>query len=109
LLDVYAKCIVSDVSVPLTILGLLKRVPSHGYDLKRDYDAYFGRGRMQELTELRRDGALVDALLADHALFHLTADLRWIDNTSARLADLAALVNQGKMSGRVVSAARAAG
>ena len=172
------------MSVPLTLLGLLEREPSHGYDLKRDYDTYFGRGkqlpfgqvyatlgrlardgkvaggeaepgegpdrkrysitdagrvevdawladpvqpephlqtilfakvtlalmlgkpaaayldrqraahirRMQELTEVRRNGALVDALLADHALFHLEADLRWIDLTSARLAELAAVV-----------------
>ena len=29
-----------DVSVPLTLLGLLEREPSHGYDLKRDYDAF---------------------------------------------------------------------
>jgi hypothetical protein len=36
---------------------------------------------------------LVDVLLADHALFHLEADLRWIDLTSARLAELAAVVN----------------
>lgn len=169
----------------MTLLGLLERAPSHGYDLKRDYDAYFGRGRqlpfgqvystlgrlardgkvaggdaepgegpdrktysitdagraeldawladpvepephlqtilfakvtlalmlgkpaaeyldrqrsshirrMQELTRLRRDGALVDVLLADHALFHLEADLRWIDLTSARLTELAAVVN----------------
>jgi DNA-binding PadR family transcriptional regulator len=176
------------VSVPLTLLGLLEREPSHGYDLKRDYDAYFGRGkqlpfgqvystlgrlardgkvvggeaepgegpdrkrysitdagraevdewlaepiepephlqttlfakvtlalmlgkpaeayldrqraahirRMHELTELRRGGALVDMLLADHALFHLEADLRWIDLASARLAELAAVVNQGE-------------
>lgn len=173
------------MSVPLTLLGLLERAPSHGYDLKRDYDAYFGRGRqlpfgqvystlgrlardgkvaggdaepgegpdrktysitdagraeldawladpvepephlqtilfakvtlalmlgkpaaeyldrqrsshirrMQELTRVRRDGALVDVLLADHALFHLEADLRWIDLTSARLTELAAVVN----------------
>ena len=33
------------MSVPLTLLGLLEREPSHGYDLKRDYDAYFGRGK----------------------------------------------------------------
>jgi DNA-binding PadR family transcriptional regulator len=176
------------MSVPLTLLGLLEREPSHGYDLKRDYDTYFGRGRqlpfgqvystlgrlardgkvaggeaepgdgpdrkryaitdagraevdawladpvepephlqtilfakvalalmlgkpaeayldrqraahirrMQELTALRRNGALVDVLLADHALFHLEADLRWIDLTSARLTDLAAVVNQGE-------------
>jgi DNA-binding PadR family transcriptional regulator len=172
------------VTVPLTLLGLLEREPSHGYDLKRDYDAYFGRGkqlpfgqvyatlgrlardgkviaggaepgdgpdrkryaitsagrhevdawlaepvepephlqtvlfakvtlalmlgksaaayldtqrvthirRMQDLTEIRRRAPLVDALLADHALFHLEADLRWIDLTSARLADLAEAV-----------------
>jgi DNA-binding PadR family transcriptional regulator len=175
------------VSVPLTLLGLLEREPSHGYDLKRDYDAFFGRGkqlpfgqvyatlgrlardgkvtageaepgegpdrkryaitemgrtevdewltepvepephlqtvlfakvtlalmlgkpaeryldtqraahirRMQELTELRRSGDhLVDRLLADHALFHLEADLRWIDLTSARLAELAEAVRK---------------
>jgi DNA-binding PadR family transcriptional regulator len=167
--------------VPLTLLGLLEREPSHGYDLKRDYDAYFGRGkplpfgqvyatlgrlardgmvmggesepgagpdrkryaitdqgmaeveawlaepvepephlqtalfakvtlalmlgrpaeryldsqrsahlqRMRELTELRRTGGVVDALLADHGLFHLEADLRWIDLTAARLSILA--------------------
>jgi DNA-binding PadR family transcriptional regulator len=172
------------MSVPLTLLGLLEREPSHGYDLKRDYDAFFGRGkplpygqvystlgrlardgkvvageaepgdgperkryvitetgatefetwlqepvapepnlqsvlfskavlalmlgrdaeqyldtqraahlrRMRELTELRRAGALVDALLADHGLFHLEADLRWIDLTVARLDALAAEV-----------------
>ncbi len=185
---VCTQCIFARVSVPLTLLGLLEREPSHGYDLKRDYDSYFGRGkqlpfgqvystlgrlardgkvvggeaepgdgpdrkryaitdtgraevdawladpvepephlqtilfakvtlalmlgkpaeayldrqrsahirRMQELTELRRNGALVDVLLADHALFHLEADLRWIDLTSARLTDLAAVVNQGE-------------
>ncbi|MFI6156803.1 PadR family transcriptional regulator [Kitasatospora sp. NPDC051170] len=172
------------MSVPLTLLGLLEREPSHGYDLKRDYDAFFGRGkplpygqvystlgrlardgkvmaaeaepgdgpdrkryvitetgatefetwltepvapeptlqsilftkvvlalmlgrdaqeyldtqraahlrRMRELTELRRSGPLVDALLADHGLFHLDADLRWIDLTTARLDALAAEV-----------------
>jgi DNA-binding PadR family transcriptional regulator len=172
------------MSVPLTLLGLLEREPSHGYDLKRDYDTYFGRGRplpfgqvyatlsrlardgkvvisevepgegperkryvitelgvtevdawltepvqaephlqtvlfakvvlalmlgrpaeeyldtqrgahlrrMQELTEIRRSGDLVDALLADHGLFHLEADLRWIDVTAARLESLAEMV-----------------
>jgi DNA-binding PadR family transcriptional regulator len=180
--DVYTECIVPNVSVPLTLLGLLEREPSHGYDLKRDYDTYFGHGRqlpfgqvyatlgrlardgkvvagdaepgdgpdrkrysitdtgraevdawlgdpiepephlqtilfakvmlalmlgkpaeayldrqrsahirrMQQLTELKRTGSMIDVLLADHALFHLEADLRWIDLTSARLAELAA-------------------
>jgi len=166
--------------VPVTLLGLLEREPSHGYDLKRDYDALFGRGRplpfgqvyatlarlardgkvvvgptepgagpdrkryaitdegvaeveawlaetvepephlqtilfakvtlalvlgrpaeryldaqraahlqrMRVLTELRRTGSTVDALLADYGLFHLEADLRWIDITAARLQPL---------------------
>jgi DNA-binding PadR family transcriptional regulator len=33
------------VTVPLTLLGLLEREPSHGYELNRDYDTYFGRGK----------------------------------------------------------------
>lgn len=174
------------MTVPLTLLGLLEREPSHGYDLKRDYDVFFGRGkplpfgqvystlarlardgkvvmgesepgsgpdrkryviteqgatevrvwlsepvepephlqtvlfakvvlalmldrsaegyldtqraahlqRMRELTELRRSGGVVDALLADHGLFHLEADLRWIDLTSARLGALADMVKR---------------
>jgi DNA-binding PadR family transcriptional regulator len=169
------------MTVPLTLLGLLEREPSHGYDLKRDYDAFFGREkplpygqvyatlgrlardgkvavgeveagagpdrkryvitpegvsevetwlrepvapephlqtvlftkvvlalisgrpaaeyldtqraahlqRMRELTETRRTGGTVEALLADHGLFHLEADLRWIDLTAARLTQLA--------------------
>jgi DNA-binding PadR family transcriptional regulator len=175
------------MTVPLTLLGLLEREPSHGYDLKRDYDLFFGRGkplpfgqvystlarlardgkvsagdpepgagperkryviteqgvtevqawlaepvepephlqtvlfakvvlalmtdrpaevyldtqraahlqRMRELTELKRTGSagnIVDALLADHGLFHLEADLRWIDLTTARLEALAKVV-----------------
>jgi len=45
--------------------------------------------RRKELTELRRTGSVTDALLADYGLFHLEADLRWIDITEARLAALA--------------------
>ncbi|MGC2168422.1 MAG: PadR family transcriptional regulator [Acidimicrobiales bacterium] len=168
------------MSVPFALLGLLEREPSYGYDLKRDYDAFFGRGkplhfgqvystlarlardgkvavvdiepgegpdrkryditqmgkvevdrwlrepvkpdpdlqtvlfvkvvlalmlgqsaetyldeqraahieRMRELTQLKRSTDLVDSLLADHGLFHLEADLRWIDTTAARLGAL---------------------
>src|SRR3954452_5272736 len=54
------------MSVPLTLLGLLEREPSHGYDLKRDYDAFFGRGRplpfgqlYATLGRLARDGKVV--------------------------------------------------
>jgi len=44
--------------------------------------------KMRELTEVRRKGDLAESLQADYALFHLEADLRWIDLTSARLEAL---------------------
>jgi len=44
--------------------------------------------RMRELTAQRRAGGLGQALLADYALFHLEADLRWIDITESRLDQL---------------------
>lgn len=44
--------------------------------------------RMRELTNQRRSGDLANMLQADYALFHLEADLRWIDVTSARLETL---------------------
>lgn len=44
--------------------------------------------RMRELTKLRRTGDLAEALQADYALFHLEADLRWLDVTAARLETL---------------------
>jgi DNA-binding PadR family transcriptional regulator len=51
------------MSVPLTLLGLLDRQPRHGYDLKRDYDAFFGRDKplpfgqvYATLGRLARDG-----------------------------------------------------
>ncbi len=174
------------MSVPLTMLGLLEREPSHGYELKRDYDTYFGRdrplpfgqvyatlgrlardgkviagqaepgagperkryvitpagatevqawlaepaepephlqtvlftkvvlalmlgrpadryldaqraahlARMRELTELKHTGGLLDVLRADYGLFHLEADLRWIEATAARLDALATEVHR---------------
>lgn len=44
--------------------------------------------RMRELTGQRRQSALAEVLLIDHAIFHLEADLRWIELTSSRLARL---------------------
>ena len=48
--------------------------------------------RMRQLTELRRTGGSLDGLLADHGLFHLEADLRWIDLTEARLDAIATAI-----------------
>ncbi len=44
--------------------------------------------RMRQLTNQRREVSLPDKLLIDHALFHLEADLRWIELTSSRLSKL---------------------
>jgi Transcriptional regulator PadR-like family len=48
------------------LLGLLEREPGHGYDIKRDYDTYFGRGRplpygqaYATLSRLARDGKAI--------------------------------------------------
>ena len=44
---------------------------------------------MRALTERKRRGDLADRLICDHALFHLEADLRWLELTAARLDRLA--------------------
>lgn len=51
---------------------------------------------MRELTRTRREGDLAQSLQADYALFHLEADLRWIDVTVARMQ---ALTNEIQMRG----------
>jgi DNA-binding PadR family transcriptional regulator len=43
---------------------------------------------MRELTRRKAGGDLADALICDHALFHLEADLRWLELTAARLDQL---------------------
>lgn len=47
---------------------------------------------MRELTRRKTEGDLADQLVCDHALFHLEADLRWLELTAARLDQLAASV-----------------
>jgi DNA-binding PadR family transcriptional regulator len=44
---------------------------------------------MRELTRRKSAGDLADQLICDHALFHLEADLRWLELTAARLDRLA--------------------
>ncbi|RLL68712.1 PadR family transcriptional regulator [Streptomyces sp. Z26] len=44
---------------------------------------------MRDLTRRKKDGDLADQLICDHALFHLEADLRWLELTAARLDKLA--------------------
>ena len=40
---------------------------------------------MREFTRRKRHGDLADQLICDHVLFHLEADLRWLELTAARL------------------------
>jgi DNA-binding PadR family transcriptional regulator len=43
---------------------------------------------MRELTRRKAGGDLADQLICDHALFHLEADLRWLELTAARIDEL---------------------
>ena len=43
----------------------------------------------ERLTALKHEGGTLDTYLANYGLFHLEADLRWIDMTAARLDALA--------------------
>jgi DNA-binding PadR family transcriptional regulator len=50
---------------------------------------------MRTLTARKREGDLADQLICDHALFHLEADLRWLELTAARVDQLKAAVGAG--------------
>ncbi|MER7168090.1 PadR family transcriptional regulator [Micromonospora sp. NPDC000207] len=50
--------------------------------------------QMRELTNRKLTGDLADQLVCDHALFHLEADLRWLELTVARLDQLRAQVRK---------------
>ena len=47
---------------------------------------------MRELTQRKASGDIADQLVCDHALFHMEADLRWLELTAARLDQLAQVV-----------------
>ncbi|MFE6049959.1 PadR family transcriptional regulator [Kitasatospora sp. NPDC056446] len=49
---------------------------------------------MRELTRRKLAGDLADELVCDHALFHLEADLRWLELTAARLDALTARLTE---------------
>jgi DNA-binding PadR family transcriptional regulator len=67
------------------VLALLSDRPAATY-LDTQRDAHLER--MRELTAMRKAGPLSRTMLADYGLFHLEADLRWIDMTAARLDQL---------------------
>ena len=63
---------------------LLDKEPNTYLDIQRGAHIE----RMRELTIVRRKGNRAQSLRADYALFHLEADLRWMDVTAARLEAL---------------------
>ncbi|WP_395103750.1 PadR family transcriptional regulator [Actinomadura sp. SCN-SB] len=74
-----------------------------GRSAERFLDAQRARhmAAMRALTASRRESRVVrDSLLADYRLFHIEADLRWIDHAAGRLADLAREVRDRPEAGR---------
>jgi DNA-binding PadR family transcriptional regulator len=69
------------------VLALLSDRPAADY-LDAQRTAHLDR--MRELTAVRKAGPVSRTVLADYGLFHLEADLRWIDLTAARLGELRA-------------------
>jgi DNA-binding PadR family transcriptional regulator len=67
------------------VLALLSGRPAAKY---LDAQRMAHLARMRELTKMRKAGPLSRSLLADYGLFHLDADLRWIELTAARLNQL---------------------
>jgi DNA-binding PadR family transcriptional regulator len=67
------------------VLALMSGRPAHEYlDAQREAHLKV----MRELTAARRTASLRDSLLIDYQLFHIEADLRWIDHASGRLDNL---------------------
>lgn len=64
------------------VLALLSERDARGF-LERQRAEHLRR--MRDLTRLKDAGSLAGELAADYALFHLEADLRWIELASARL------------------------
>jgi DNA-binding PadR family transcriptional regulator len=98
--------------VPPPLLGLLERGPTHGYDLKRDYDAYFGLSKplrysqvYATLSRLARDGKAVAGPIEQEAgperrRYVITADgvadvERWLAEPVPPEPDLRALPTGG--------------
>lgn len=68
-----------------TVLAIMERGDAAPY-LDNQRSAHIQR--MRDLTNQRRATPLATKLLIDHAIFHIEADLRWIDLTSSRLTKL---------------------
>ena len=69
------------------VQALMSGRPAHEYlDAQREAHLRV----MRELTAGRRTASLRDGLIIDYQLFHIEADLRWIDHAAGRLDSLVA-------------------
>lgn len=69
------------------VLALLSGRPADRYlDAQREMHL----SAMRTITSARRGASLQDSLYADYQLFHIEADLRWIEHAVVRLDTLAA-------------------
>jgi DNA-binding PadR family transcriptional regulator len=74
------------------VLALLSHRPAQDVlDLQRTTHL----AAMRELTARKRSGDLADQLICDHALFHLEADLRWLELAAARIDGIADAITGG--------------
>lgn len=67
------------------VLALLS---GHSVDDMLDVQREAHLVRMRELTGLRQSSSPAMALLAEYTLFHLNADLQWLEFTASRVGDL---------------------
>jgi DNA-binding PadR family transcriptional regulator len=71
----------SELFARVTLALITGRDAGHILDAQRSVHLV----RMRELTELRRSEDVLGVLACDHELFHLDADLRWIETAGERL------------------------
>ncbi len=88
--EVPSETLQSDLFAKTIIALLLGDDAGRLLDLQRSRHM----ARMRELTNEKRGASLAVVLACDHALFHIEADLRWIDLTAARLSQLQAEVKK---------------
>ena len=81
----------SDLFVKVVVALVSGRDPAAVLDTQRTAHLV----RMRELTERRRTADLVGAMACDHELFHLEADVRWIEHAGERLARHVGATEQG--------------
>ena len=86
--DVPSGSLQSNLFAKTVVALLLGDDADHLLDVQRSEHL----ARMRALTTQKQGADLATVLACDHALFHIEADLRWIDLTAARLTELRAEV-----------------